>query len=439
MNGGARSPRAGSRTAGKPAKSGNTIMYIIYETYRDSGPLRHDPMVDWGWDAFFAGAFAALGLSNEELSAPGTFPTARRVAANGLEESEPNDSARSLGALERARVLEVNRGSWLVIRTDETGAAIEDRAVLSGRARLHMDSGADAPAVGDWVVGRKETGGPFIIEGLLPRKSAFIRKAPGDTAHDRVASQVIAANIDVAFLIAAAGEDFSARRLERYAALAEEAGVRPVVVVAKADLAGDDILDLVAQASAACPSAPAFAVCALEGRGLAAFSEYLKPGLTAVLLGSSGAGKSTILNALAGTELAYTGEVRAFDQRGRHTTTARTLHRLPTGAMIIDTPGLREVQLWATLESVDAIFSEIEEAAQACRFSDCSHRTEPGCAVLAARESGAISEERYQSWLKMRKEIAFVDTRRVVSARLAEKAKLKQRGKLIHELERSRR
>ena len=218
-----------------------------------------------------------------------------------------------------------------------------------------------------------------------------------------------------------------------------ESGAAPVLVVTKAYLAGDGILDLVEAANGACPFAPAFAVCAPEGKGLEAIRRFLTPGSTSVLLGSSGSGKSTLLNALAGIELNATGEVRAFDQRGRHTTTARTLFALRNGAMVIDTPGLREVQLWLGEEDAGAIFTEIESAAASCRFADCSHQSEPGCAVKAGLADGSITEERYESWLKLRREARFLETKTDPLAMKAEKAKYKRRSKAARKLEKMKR
>jgi ribosome biogenesis GTPase len=276
------------------------------------------------------------------------------------------------------------------------------------------------------------------VEAVLPRRSAFSRKAAGDARYDKVAEQVIAANIDTVFIVTAAGNDFSVRRMERYASLALESGAAPVLVVTKADLAGDGIDALVASAGEACPFAPVFSVCSLTGAGLDRMARFLVPGSTSVLLGSSGSGKSTLLNALAGTELNATGAVKAFDQRGRHTTTARTLFSLNNGAMIIDTPGLREVQLWLGDDSVSSVFTQIEEAAAACRFSDCTHQNEPGCAVKAGLSDGSISEERYESWLKLLAEARFLETKTNPLARKAERDKWKIRSKAARKLDKTK-
>lgn len=374
------------------------------ETGIDTGMTGKDPLLNLGWGDFFA---------------------------------------RSLsGRLEPARVLEVRRGSFLVATRDGRGGLVELEAKPSGHLSGACRSDADWPATGDWVTLRPRPGlsgnETALVEAVLPRRSAFSRKAVGDARYDKVAEQVIAANIDTVFIVTAAGNDFSVRRMERYATLALESGAAPVLVVTKADLAGDAVDDLVAAAGEACPFAPAFSVCSLTGAGLDRMFRFLAPGSTSVLLGSSGSGKSTLLNALAGTELSSTGAVRSFDQRGRHTTTARTLFSLSNGAMIIDTPGLREVQLWLGDDSVAGVFTEIEEAAAACRFSDCSHQNEPGCAVKAGLADGSISGERYESWLKLLAEARFLETKTNPLARKAERDKWKIISKAVRRLDRTK-
>ncbi|PKL08046.1 MAG: ribosome small subunit-dependent GTPase A [Spirochaetae bacterium HGW-Spirochaetae-7] len=377
-----------------------------------------DPLLDLGWNQFFS---------------------------NGL--SDLRGRGRGDAELEPARVLEVRRGSFVVAARDGNGGLAEFEARPSGRLSSDCLAAAQWPATGDWVAlrGRERTGGrasadpgSAIVEAVLPRSSAFSRKAAGDSRYDKVSEQVLVANVDTAFIVTAAGTDFSVRRIERYAALAHESGASPVLVITKADLAGDAVLDLVAAAGDAYPFAPAFAVCAPEGRGLDAMAKHLKAGSTAVLLGSSGSGKSTLLNALAGTELNSTGAVKDYDQRGRHTTSSRTLFMLPGGAMVIDTPGLREVQLWLGEESLGGVFTEIEEAAAACRFSDCSHEGEPDCAVQAGLESGSIMADRYESWQRLMKEVRFLETKTNVTAKLAERAKWKIRSKASRQLRRLR-
>ncbi len=384
----------------KARKDGNIIMYILYETCNENGSREHDPLTAWGWDKFFTNVLATMGAKAE---------------------------------LEAARVIETRRGSFLVIRKDANGTIQEREAVLSGRLLHETEDSSELPATGDWLAVRGDADGEgmLVVEAVLPRKTTFARKAKGDTAHDRVERQVLAANIDTAFIVVAAGSDFNVRRIERYAALTWESGAQPVVVITKSDIAGDSVGDLIVEAELACPGVPVYAVCAPEGKGLDQLESRLVPGSTVIMLGSSGSGKSTLLNALAGAELRDTGAVKSYDQRGRHTTTSRTLFRLKGGALIIDTPGLREVQLWVSQDSIDSVFGEFDEAARNCKFADCAHETEPGCAVREALENGAITRERYDSWLKLKREAEFTATRTDPLARQSQKARMKRMNKMI--------
>jgi ribosome biogenesis GTPase / thiamine phosphate phosphatase len=323
-----------------------------------------------------------------------------------------------------ARVVEEHRDRYRVLREGPDGSPLEEDAQVSGAFRRRTTSPTAMPAVGDWVSLKPGSGGPAIIESLLPRQSAFIRKAPGDAAHDRVEAQVVAANVDTAFVVTAAGRDWNPRRVERYLALARAASVEALLVLTKADLAHDPAA-LLAEARRAAPGIGIALICAPEGAGLEALAPRLGPGRTVVLLGSSGAGKSTLLNALAGEKLAATQAVREDDERGRHTTTHRQLFRLPSGALAIDTPGMRELQLWADEGDVASAFPELEELAGKCRFRDCRHQGEPGCAVRAALESGGLDEERYESWRKLAKEAAFLRTREDYTAKDAERRRWK--------------
>jgi len=294
---------------------------------------------------------------------------------------------------------------------------------------------AELPAVGDWVLLRRgEDQGSVLVTGLLPRRNTFARKVPGP----RQEAQVLAANVDYALVVTACGQDFSLRRMERFVALAEEAGVRPLLVLTKIDLE-PDIGPLLAEVEALSPVSPVLAVCAPEGLGLSELGTLLGPRVTAVLLGSSGAGKSTLLNALAGSALADTGEVRLDDEKGRHTTTSRELYLLPSGALLIDTPGLREVQLWADEEAVDASFAEIEELSAACRFRDCRHEGEPGCAVGAALEAGTLDRRRYASWLKLRREVAHLERKDDAALQRAEAERWKSINKSMRGYTKERR
>jgi len=329
-----------------------------------------------------------------------------------------------------ARVVEVQRGLYGLVLNGDQGVASVD-ATVSGRLLHEAATGSPLPAVGDWVVVRRDEGpgGAASIRAVLPRRSAFVRRDPGDK-EERIEAQVLAANVDTAFIVAAADQRWSARRIERYVTLACEAGVEPVIVITKADMAADGEA-LLREAESLIPggahrvtgsaagtgdgAAPrvgsAVLVCAPEGRGLEGLEPWLRPGRTVVLLGSSGAGKSTLLNALAGTALAATQAVRSDDDRGRHTTTHRQLYRLPSGALVIDSPGLREIQVLAGEEALATAFSDVEEIALRCRFRDCRHEKEPGCAVREALETGELDEGRYAGWKKLRREVAFLAAR----------------------------
>lgn len=258
------------------------------------------------------------------------------------------------------------------------------------------------PAVGDWVaVAPLPNEAKAVIEAVLPRRTAFTRSDPSSGAEE-----VVAANVDTVFVVTAVGRDFSPRRLERYLAAAHESGAEPVVLVNKADLEPDTVA--VETARAAAPGVPVHLVSAKSGAGLEQLEPYLERGRTVALLGSSGVGKSTLANRLAGTELA-TGEVRE-DELGRHTTTRRQLVRLPAGGLLLDTPGLRELQLSGA--DLDETFPEIAALAAGCRFRNCSHTHEPGCAVLAAVEAGELPRERYESYVKLAGELSDLEERR---------------------------
>lgn len=352
------------------------------------------PLLPYGYRSAFESAF-------EEFAPPGTVP---------------------------ARILDERRSGYGIVA--DIGGRESFLAAELGRKLAYFSSGkASLPAVGDWVAVRPPVdGGVAIVVLVLPRASRFSRKAAGSSALDPDAEQVIAANVDLACAVAAAGRDFNPRRIERYIALAWESGARPLLVLTKADLAVDRGA-LLAEAMASAPGVEVRMVHAPSGEGIAELASLMAPAETLVLLGSSGAGKSTLLNALAGGELASTGEVREDDQRGKHTTTSRSLYRLASGALVIDTPGLREVQLWGSGESVAEAFPEIAALADRCRFRDCAHEREPGCAVREALESGAIDPERYRSWRKLAREIARLECRSDPAARRARVRELKARWK----------
>lgn len=279
----------------------------------------------------------------------------------------------------------------------------------AGRLRGVPAGGLAAlPAVGDWVAAaRVARERKAVVEAVLPRRTAFVRSDPWSGEEE-----VVAANVDTAFVVTALGRDFSPRRLERYLAAAHDSGAQPAVILNKADL--DDPEPALAVARAAAPGVAVHALSAKTGAGLDELEPYLAPGHTVALLGSSGVGKSTLANRLAGAEVLRTGAVRT-DEGGRHTTTRRELVKLPGGALLLDTPGLRELQL--SRGDLDETFPEIAALAPDCRFRDCTHVHEPGCAVLAAIERGELLRERYDSYLKLTAELRELAERRKRLAR----------------------
>ena len=289
-----------------------------------------------------------------------------------------------------ARVAAQHRGGY-----DVLGEAGERRRVrVSGRLRHQAAASAELPAVGDWVALREET-----IQAVLPRRSAFSRKAAWAPTEE----QVLAANIDTAFVVTGLDGDLNLRRLERYLTLAWESGASPVVVLTKADLC-EDVADALLSVEPVGIGVPAHAISNLTGTGLDELEPHLGPARTVALLGSSGAGKSSLANRLAGESLQATREVDE-DGRGRHTTTTRQLIRLPSGALLVDTPGLRELQLWDADDGIHEAFADVDELAAGCRFNDCSHTREPGCAVHAAIDEGRLPLARLQSYRLLQREL----------------------------------
>lgn len=313
-----------------------------------------------------------------------------------------------------ARVVAEERGQFLV----HDGLATLP-ASISGRFRY--DTGGDPlayPAVGDWVaVAVGVGGGTATIHGLLPRRSAIVRRAPAD--HSR-ASQTIAANVDIVFIVTSLNAELNLRRVERYLAVAWESGALPVVILSKADL-DDDVLGHRIAVESVAPGVEVIAASAVSGDGIEDVRAHLAPGRTVAFIGSSGVGKSTLVNALAGRELLGTAEIREDDARGRHTTTRRQLVSLAEG-LVIDTPGMRELALFDG-DGLASAFDDIEQAAAGCRFSDCRHESEPGCAIRAALASGVLDPGRFDAFRKLEREARRSELATNAVARKAERRK----------------
>lgn len=311
------------------------------------------------------------------------------------------------------RVARPDRGSHLVL----TAGGPLRAEVSAALRRAALDTTA-LPTVGDWVAVRTSEG-VNLVEAVLPRRTAFVRHGSANAA----VGQVLAANVDVVFVVVALSATPNLRRLERFLALAWESGAQPVVLLTKADLC-DDLPAVEASVASAAPGAPVHAVSSLTGDGLDAVRSYLAPGVTVVLLGASGVGKSTLANRLLGDEHLATTPIRD-DGKGRHTTTHRELVPLPGGAVLIDTPGLRGIQIWDADEGIEKAFPEVEALVERCRFADCEHRTEPGCAVLAALEDGTLEPRRWESHQKLQREMRHIAAKTDVRLRLADRDKWK--------------
>ncbi|HET7658676.1 MAG TPA: ribosome small subunit-dependent GTPase A [Bacillales bacterium] len=277
-------------------------------------------------------------------------------------------------------------------------------AEITGHFRFNAFEREDYPAVGDWVVIKELDEEKAMIHAVMPRKSKFSRQVAGR----ETAEQIVAANVDTVFLVNALNRDFNPRRLERYLSIAWESGASPVIILSKADLC-EDVTDKVAQTEAVAFGVPIHVVSAATNDGFEVLKGYFAKNETVALLGSSGVGKSTLINRLYGQEVQTVKEIREGDDRGRHTTTHREMVLLPEGGIVIDTPGMRELQLWDTDEGLGYSFSDVEELAAECKFRDCKHEGEPGCAVQVAIESGELEQSRFENYLKLQKEMAFLE------------------------------
>jgi ribosome biogenesis GTPase len=315
-------------------------------------------------------------------------------------------------------------------------AGQEIEAVRAGRLTHRATSRGDLPAVGDWVVVRRrsdENRGAIIA--VLPRRSWFSRRMAGQVTD----AQVVAANVDVVFIVMSLDADFSPRRLERYLLLARESGASPVVLLTKPDLC-HDVPTRVAEVTALTGAVQVHVVSPRANEGLERVAEHLPTGRTGALLGSSGVGKSTIINRLVGRDVQKTRDVRASDSKGRHTTSHRELVFLPDGGLLIDTPGMRELQLWDVGEAVSSeTFDDIEALAGDCRFSDCRHRNEPNCAVKAAVVDGRLAADRLESYLKLHDELGYLARQQDERAQIEAKRRSKIGSKALKQHLKSKR
>ena len=354
-------------------------------------------LIELGWDEVWAAEFQAMAIGGE---------TPARVS------------------LEHNHVFRV------------LSAEGEQLAELSGRLRHEAAGRSEMPAVGDWVLMRPAPaeGARPQIRAILPRRSVFSRKSAGHETKE----QVVAANIDTVFLVSGLDQDFNARRIERYLVMARQSGAQPVIVLNKADLPVN-VARIIADIDAVAPNVPVHAVHAKgTGADVTALRAYLTVGRTVALLGSSGVGKSTIINALAGQELLKTAAVRESDGRGRHTSVHRHLLVLGDGGVVIDTPGMREIQLWDADDAVDVVFHEIEAHAFDCRFRDCRHDTEPGCSVKAGVAAGTIDRDRYESFRKLQRERDAFLARQAERGHIEEKRQAKRGSKAMKALQKER-
>jgi ribosome biogenesis GTPase len=338
-------------------------------------------------------------------------------------------SSHAAEGLVPARVIVQQRGFYEIM-TD--GGDLT--ATLSGKLAHEAESGG-YPVTGDWVAVSPRPGeGTATIRHVLPRASVFSRKAAGP---GMMRAQIVAANVDIALLTASLNADLSLRRIERYLATAWESRADPVIVLTKADLC-DDVASAVAEVEGIAFGVPVHAISSVTGEGLDAVRTLLAPGKTAVVLGSSGVGKSTLVNALAGEEIMATQGIIDEGARGRHTTTHRELILLPNGALILDTPGMRELGLWDADAGVSTAFAEVEELAKQCRFHDCRHHREPDCAVQAALSDGSLDAGRWEAYGKLQRELAFQHRKEDVQAHLENRKVWIQRNKNYRAMKRFR-
>lgn len=343
---------------------------------------------------------------------------------NRIEKLGWDDSIQDMEKGQLARVVAVQKNSYQI-----SDGEIAYIAHLSGKFLNQATNSLDFPAVGDWVeVQKLPDEQKAVIHRVLPRKSQFVRQAAGL----KTEGQIISANMDMVFIVNSLNHDVNVRRIERYILATYESGASPVVVLTKLDESTkEDVMRVTAQVEEVAIGVPIIAISSITGEGMDELMAYLPAPKTGALLGSSGVGKSTLVNKLLGEAMQATRDIREDDSKGRHTTTHREMFILPNGALLIDTPGMRELQLWEGDAAIDTTFQDVEALAMECRFNDCQHDTEPGCRVQEALESGELSEERFQSYLKLQRELAFEKRKQDQKARLEEKSKWKQVSKDI--------
>lgn len=344
---------------------------------------------------------------------------------NKLKEIGWDQSIQDIDEEKIARVIAVQKNSYRILDGE-----MEYFSHLSGKFINQAFTSLDYPAVGDWVEVQKLVDEQkAVVNRVLPRKSQFVRQAAGT----KTEAQIVAANMDAVFIVNSLNHDLNLRRMERYILSTYESGAIPIIVLTKRDeCTQDDVDAIIAQVEEVAIGVPIIPISSITGEGIDELMTYLPAGKTAALLGSSGVGKSTMVNTLIGNAVQETKDVRAADSKGRHTTTHREMFLLPNGSLLIDTPGMRELQLWGGESAIDTTFQDVEVLATDCKFTDCQHKTEPGCQVQEAIANGELSDERFQSYLKLQRELAYEKRKQDQKAQLEEKNKWKKISKDQH-------